>query len=904
MSRYITLTVKNGADIKIRISADADNTPVKIVSGSSDTTLTVGTSWKRHTITKAASTITIYGNIKELLCSNNGANLTGLDAGQNTDLTVLLCSNNQISNLDVSKNTELTTLTCSENQLGNLDVSQNTKLTMLNCAKNQLGSLDISQNTELLRFFCSNNQISNLDVSQNTKLTALSCYNNKISNLDVSKNTELRILFCENNQLGNLDVRQNTKLTNLRCYHNLFTTGIVDALFCSLPDRDIADNAKIYVLNNASDSNHADVLATNKQNATDKNWKVLYFNAGSDIPATTGSYVCGIGVANMSRYITLTVKDGADIKIRLSADADNTPVKIVSGSLDTTIAVSAAWQNETITAAASTITIYGNIQQFGCDRNEGNITGLDVSQNTELTVLFCYSNQISSLDVTQNTKLKGLTCYGNHLGNLDVSKNTELTWLFCYRNQLGNLDVSQNTKLNKLNCSENQLTTLDVSKNTKLTWLRCDNNQLSNLDISQNTELTWLFCYRNQLSNLDISQNTKLNELACFKNPFTTDAVDALFCSLPDRTGLSTAKIYILDNASDANYSDVLASNKQNATDKNWMVWYYDGWFGALHDKDIPGTMGIYDCSGTNMSRYITLTVKNGADIKLQLWADADNTPIKIVSGSLDTTLTVDDAWQKETITAAASTITIYGDIKQFNCDHNRTNLTGLDALQNTELTTLFCSDNQLGNLDLSQNTKLTTLFCFNNQLGNLDVSQNTELTTLFCYRNQLGNLDISQNTKLTNFDCSGNKISDLDVSQNTKLTRLRCDDNQLNSLDLSQNTELTTLFCNNNQLSNLDINANTKLKELYCFKNPFTTDAVDALFCSLPDRSGLSTAKIYILDNASDANYSDVLASNKQNATDKNWKVWYYDNYSGALHKPSKYVSLHHAYGREWCRH
>ncbi len=142
---------------------------------------------------------------------------------------------------------------------------------------------------------------------------------------------------------------------------------------------------------------------------------------------------------NMSRYITLTVKSGADIKIRLSADADNTPVKIVSGSLDTTIAVSAAWQKDTITAAASTMTFYGNIQQFGCDRNGGNITGLDV---------------------TQNTKLKDLTCYGNHLGNLDVSKNTELTTLFCYRNQLSTLDVSKNTELTTLLCSENQLSTL------------------------------------------------------------------------------------------------------------------------------------------------------------------------------------------------------------------------------------------------------------------------------------------------------------------------------------------------------------------------------------------------------------------------------------------------------------
>jgi Leucine-rich repeat (LRR) protein len=39
-----------------------------------------------------------------------------------------------------------------------------------------------------------------------------------------------------------------------------------------------------------------------------------------------------------------------------------------------------------------------------------------------------------------------------------------------------------------------------------------------------------------------------------------------------------------------------------------------------------------------------------------------------------------------------------------------------LDVSQNTALTILGCSDNQLTNLDLSKNTALTSLICRNNK--------------------------------------------------------------------------------------------------------------------------------------------------------------------------------------------
>ena len=45
------------------------------------------------------------------------------------------------------------------------------------------------------------------------------------------------------------------------------------------------------------------------------------------------------------------------------------------------------------------------------------------------------------------------------------------------------LDVSSNTALRQLHCFTNQLTTLDVSNNTALTTLKCNNNQLTYLNM-------------------------------------------------------------------------------------------------------------------------------------------------------------------------------------------------------------------------------------------------------------------------------------------------------------------------------------------------------------------------------------------------------------------------------------
>ena len=507
---------------------------------------------------------------------------------------------------------------------------------------------------------------------------------------------------------------------------------------------------------------------------------------------------------NMSRYITLTVTNGAAIKLDFLAAAAATPVRIVSGSNTRDITVNTDWYDATAsyTAGSTTMTVYGDITGFNCSGNGVNLTALDPSHNTQLEILYCSSNQLSSLDVSNNTQLTMLYCGNNKLSSLDVSNNTQLKELTCYSNSLSSLDVSHNTQLTMLSCYSDSLSSLDVSNNTQLTMLYCGNNKLSSLDVSNNTQLKELTCYSNSLTSLDVSHNTQLRMLYCYDNQLSTVALDSIYCALPDRTGVGAGKIVPIVNIYSSNVAIVAATTKSNATSKNWKVQYAAG-------DDILATTGTYVCGSSsqpNMDSYITLTVAKDSAIRLDFKAAAAGTPVRIVSGSNTQDITVGTSWTSfSSYTADGTTMTVYGDLKSFDCSKNGENLTALDASNNTQLMGLFCGNNNLSSLDVSKNTKLTVLSCFNNKLSRLDLSKNTQL------------------------------------------------------------------------------------RELFCYGNNFSTQALDAIYCALPDRTGKDNGLIEPVKNSSDPNHATVLATNAQNAIDKNWNVLY-DDGGAYIHTTGSY--------------
>ncbi len=537
---------------------------------------------------------------------------------------------------------------------------------------------------------------------------------------------------------------------------------------------------------------------------------------------------------NMSRYITMTVKKGKVIQLDFHGDEENTLVRIVSGTIDTTINVKSVALPKGFKTDADTMTVYGNIFDFNCAFNYGNVYGLNTDHNTQLKFL-AFDND--------------------------------------------------------------SLTTIDVSKNTQLVELECARNYLTSLDVSHNTKLTFLNCFGNKLTSLDINNNKELNKLYYFNNPFTTANLDDIYCSLPDRKGKTPGIIRPYSGDSSKNKDIVLATNGSNATSKNWKIQDHASW------KEMTGFTGTHQCgggSGVNMERYITLTVKKGAKIEIDFAADEENTPVKIVSGTTDQTITVGVDWVGSMdYVAGDGTMTVYGNVRRVDCNENKGNITALDASHNVPLAYINCDNNSISSLNVSKNTQLSALYCSDNSLATLDVSNNGQLEYLNCYNNKLTQLDLKNNTKLTFLNCGRNTLSSLDLSKNTQLSILYCNDNKLtslsidhnillksfgcnnnllSSLDVSKNTQLDILYCYTNRLTKLDVSKNTQLKRLYCHTNNFTTAALDDIYCSLPDRKGQTEGQIQPLFNASSADKSKVLATNGNNAIAKGWKIQYFE--------------------------
>ena len=123
-----------------------------------------------------------------------------------------------------------------------------------------------------------------------------------------------------------------------------------------------------------------------------------------------------IAQVNMNRWIELTVKQGQQITLDILADAENTGVKVVSGTYDTTLIVGTSWSGYIdYYAQASTMKVYGNVKRFDCSYNNENITSLDASNNTKLEALFCYTNNISTIKVRGCDSLNYIDCSGNNL---------------------------------------------------------------------------------------------------------------------------------------------------------------------------------------------------------------------------------------------------------------------------------------------------------------------------------------------------------------------------------------------------------------------------------------------------------------------------------------------------------
>ncbi len=543
------------------------------------------------------------------------------------------------------------------------------------------------------------------------------------------------------------------------------------------------------------------------------------------------------------------------------------------------------------------VTQNASLESLNCANNR--LSGIDVSQNAELRELICSINSITSLNITTNTLLEKLNCGWNDFSasGLDASNNTNLTWLNCASCYLSALDLSQNSALTFLRCNNNYLARVDVSASPILTDAANNGNigtsssVGSDADIYSDQEgterlivdrslvivagdgvllnetnfpdtnfrsyleqfdtdgdgslrrkeiesiiniycslrsirslaginyfphLEILDCFGNQIDDLDLSNNTKLRKLDCSSNRITTldisPAPKLVHTALTGRDAGSDSS-----RTGYADYSEDAANPNTLWTDRGvTLIWDHSGYSVAVDATHFPD-----ENFRTSISSF---------DRNLD-WA-LDTAELSVIS-----TLTYGSSYSIGSfegieLLPALTDLTIqYQPVSALDLSSNtllksivvtgNENLGGLNVRGVTALTYLNCSSNRLSALDVSTNTALTELYCMSNALTYLDVSSNGSLKTFYCTGNDLTTLIIGDHPQMTKFSCNSNNLSSLNLIGCPALTTVRCDDNRLSVLNIAGCTAMTNLWCFDNALESLEISDKPLLRDLRAYHNP-----------------------------------------------------------------------------------
>ena len=175
-------------------------------------------------------------------------------------------------------------------------------------------------------------------------------------------------------------------------------------------------------------------------------------------------------------------------------------------------------------------------------------------------------------------------------------------------------------------------------------------------------------------------------------------------------------------------------------------------------------------------------------------------------------------------------------DLEYLNCSNNPPIYGDLNPSLNPNLKTLICANIGLTSLNVSSNSVLEYLNCSNNYyydsngqvrtFTNLILGQNSNLTAVSCSTNEISSLDLTGVPNLVDLNCANNNLTGINLNQNTILEELHCQNNQLTSLYLTYSTNLSTLRCNNNQLTILNVKngSNSNLTTFDAQNNPSLT--------------------------------------------------------------------------------
>lgn len=456
-------------------------------------------------------------------------------------------------------------------------------LEYLHCAMNNLKTLDLNYNTKLKYVDCTYNSLKSIDTSSLNSLTTLLCEYNELTSLKIGNN--LQYLTCPHNKLSNIQNLTNlSKLKSLRCNNNEFTSLSLSSL-SQLEELICRDNPKLYKLTiwdcpKLTDFSFNGLSALKELDI--KNMPLL----------TELSFPC----TSYTDYYT-----GETV---ISSETPNLQKITVRNSGLTTLSASG----------------YPTLTQITCQNNNSlaniycssdGLTNLSIQNCPANNVVCTYNSQLNQIDLSACTNVKEVDCSNNASMAqiyLPPTAKTTLEKLTCDNTKITSLALSGFTKLKQLNCANNfnlstislygcsglqilslilasNLHSLNLSTCTSLTSMNCQYTGISSLDLSKCRLLESVWATSHQMTSLLLPQNSStLHYVACWENNIKGEDMNALFNSLPNRTGKDAGTIVVVNTSSSSENNECYSRHVNAARQKNWNTCQYLNWSEAPYE--------------------------------------------------------------------------------------------------------------------------------------------------------------------------------------------------------------------------------------------------------------------------------------------------------------------------------
>lgn len=232
-------------------------------------------------------------------------------------------------------------------------------------------------------------------------------------------------------------------------------------------------------------------------------------------------------------------------------------------------------------------------------------------------------------------------------------------------------------------------------------------------------------------------------------------------------------------------------------------------------------------------------------------------------------------------------TLDVSGQADLEELDASYCELKTINVTNNSKLVSLYCYGNELVDIDLSKCPELVEFNARVNDIEEIDFSHNTKLQIVNVVNNWLDEIDVTMLPKLLSLEVSGNYLTSIDLSKNTNLMELGVNDNALSTLDISKSPKMRYLSFNKNSIKSLDLSKFTDLRQIDCGGNGMTACELNDFYMTLPKYPTLSEDEQIIgstltLLTGTEPRPNDAEGSDTSIATEKGWITSATGNASG----------------------